>query len=180
VDPFLRLPGELRIRIYALALSSHSLLHYCGPHIQEKPTANPSTHQNSKAVLYAPTPAVKNHEEQNTFEQPEFDQLQYVCKQLYRETHLLELRYNDITIARMAKAEPPTGETLFAWLATFGVERRYHLRKTRLEDRPVSRTQDIDFKKIIPDTARTFADLATLCATHTDLTIHYFVPGWTW
>ncbi|KAJ4301689.1 hypothetical protein N0V90_003782 [Kalmusia sp. IMI 367209] len=76
ISPFLALPGELRNRIIQYALTSPSQTLYYNHH-------HDHAHSNHKPLFTGPTGR-------------EFNQLKYVCRQLYAETAGLEIKYNTL------------------------------------------------------------------------------------
>ncbi|KAF1944321.1 hypothetical protein EJ02DRAFT_98722 [Clathrospora elynae] len=71
--PFLRLPGELRNRICEYSLTTTEVLQF--------------TEHRGKARLLDPANKVKD-----------FNKLKYVCRQLYKETAGLEVKFNTVVI----------------------------------------------------------------------------------
>lgn len=97
-SPFLRLPSEIRNRIYELALTAPRSL-----------VADMATSNRTRPVLYLPPnedhPEIADHavspgttERACDDQSHSFNQLKLVNKQLYYETKGLELQYNDIRI----------------------------------------------------------------------------------
>jgi hypothetical protein len=97
-SPFLRLPGELRNKIYGYALIEPTGLHYrfakCGPpRLYTK--ALPSGTELGLGYLY------------------EANQLKYACRQLYCDTKGYGLVFNDLTFTRTSLDHPlPTDQAI--------------------------------------------------------------------
>jgi hypothetical protein len=84
VSHFLRLPGELRNRIYAIALTfPDQTIQYVTRSIFQ-----PSSHVESGIANTPQTLSVTTQE--SIIGEPAQNQLQSVCKELYQETHWLE------------------------------------------------------------------------------------------
>lgn len=83
-SPLLCLPGELRNRIYncALTVGVRSIRY------QEVPVYSPLAQPSLRRFYFA---------EHFSDEDEDFNQLKFVCRQLYTETALLELRLNRVT-----------------------------------------------------------------------------------
>jgi hypothetical protein len=79
-SPLLRLPGELRSRIYEFALTANGCLLY---------------HFRVKKPCFVDVPSDRNDITPSQ-SLPEFNQLKYTCRQMYSETACLELKLNHI------------------------------------------------------------------------------------
>ena len=119
--PLLRLPGELRNRIYEYALTNENGLYYTKKHFNAGPrNSKPSklalhTKELHKPKLVMADPVWDNldiyscsevswinsdyYDELKRSYTEDFNQLKYVCRQLYSETAGLELKYNDLILS---------------------------------------------------------------------------------
>jgi hypothetical protein len=113
--PFLKLPPELRNKIFELALTANNgtLRLHEGVARDYGRMRTPTTLE-EKVFLY------------RTAKQPEFNQLKWVNRQLYHETDALELRFNDILIARVLYSKMNVDNQLLAF------EKRCTLMQSRM------------------------------------------------
>ncbi|KAI4953036.1 hypothetical protein J4E86_006575 [Alternaria arbusti] len=91
-SPLLKLPGELRNKIYELALSSPSPLYLHSPEAPRQVVR----HSENLGALGTPSP-VKRY--------VEFNMLKYVNRQLYSETAGLDFKYNSFKI-KLGRPKP--------------------------------------------------------------------------
>jgi hypothetical protein len=152
-SPLLRLPGELRNKIYEYALSSQTPL-----------LLNSDTGGLPAQLL----------SDIDGFTQ-EFNQIKYVSKQLYAETAHTEMKYNDIMVSRKEMEDDPPGSQFLSWIYALMLPTRL-----RLNGATVVLTDDSGAHGMLydymPDTARTMSYLARFCNAHPAVTIHYHLP----
>jgi hypothetical protein len=153
LSPLLRLPCELRNKIYKYALSSPT------PLILNSDTSG------LPAQLLSDIDGVTQ----------EFNQLKYVSKQLYAETVYTEMRYNDIKVSRKEKEDDPPGSQFLSWIYALMPPTRLRLNGATivLMDEPGAHGIS---SKYMPDTARTVSYFARFCNAHPAVAIHYHLP----
>jgi hypothetical protein len=164
--PFLRLPPELRNRVYDFALTSDTPLHYEAP--------LPTT---SKPFL-------------RTDDNLEFNQLKYVSKQLFKETKRLEWSQNTILFARTHEQDDMPGKMFLDFWTSTEAERKKVVKWVRLENEyerifPLHGPgiPGLFSEAIVPDTLATLRELSMACRTFAseDGTvgprIDYVIPG---
>jgi len=161
--PSLRLPGELRNRVYELVLTSSEPLRYSTKSADqvEKPVLGVEIISDRVAV--------------------EVNQLKYVNKGFYAECAGLEIKSSDIYFGSYTNEDKPPGYQFMAWVDTMTPAKQLWLNnKTTitLQD-PYSATKKPAFRlQSIPDTARTIAHLAEFYRTHPNIAMTYSLPYW--
>ena len=96
--PLFHLPNELRNRIFEMALTDLRGLK-C---IYRTRTMIKKGHKGGKTVLYKAAIIARSYQNQKG-NWADFNQLKYVCRQLYKETAGYEIRFNDILFQRSEK-----------------------------------------------------------------------------
>jgi hypothetical protein len=156
---FLCLPGELRNRIYSLVLDAPiALLH------REPQDGGRAFLVDSKIVSHAPN-------DRST----EFNQLKYVCKQLYNETADLELRLNDIIVCATSHETRPA-DHLVKWLSSFPAAKLSWIRTIT-----VTYELPTETNLLVPgitESASSLVALADLARPHPHLRTNFILPHW--
>jgi hypothetical protein len=161
----LRLPGEIRNRVYRHALSS--------PH----PLEILQTHDRSLILS-----AYKNEEPRPEFNEvsEEFNQLKYVNKQLHIETVNLELQYNNIGVRRRYLHDDPPALRFLTWASTLSLPAINWINGATiifLDEYERRRSNGLPEDHHIPDSAKSIARLAAVCKALPDMVVKYYLPG---
>lgn len=112
---------------------------------------------------------------------PEFNQLKYVCRELYNDTAALELKYNDLAFSQVARAElEPDRQLLeftrlcsltkFAWLTTVEL----HIKALAI---PYYEHLSYFLK---PHHMNAYARVAQFCRKHPAISVKYILNSFTW
>ena len=156
---FLCLPGELRNRIYNFVLDAPiALLHH-------------EPQDGGRAFLVDSKVLSQSSGDRST----EFNQLKYVCKQLYDETADLELRLNDIIVCATFHETRPADQ-LVRWLSSFSYAKLSWVRTIT-----VSYELPTEADLLVPgitESAESLVKIATLSKPHPNLRTNFILPHW--
>jgi hypothetical protein len=172
IFPFLRLPAELRNRIYALALTlSDEKIEYVTRRVTHSITVA------SNNAIGPQTPASTDYESTTTESiYNRHNQLQYVCKELHWETQWLELLYNPTIIFRSKGEQISATEQFLRFVDMVPANKRHWIRTVELYNgewsdyRPDKTRREIRY---FVDSNQTLYNLADLCRRHPFVTVRY-------
>lgn len=172
---FSNLPGEVRSQIYEYVLTSSSRLRY----FDNTGTSRP------KPIFYESKgcfdsggefdESATQHGSTLPISPPEFNQLKYVNRQLYKETAGLELKYNELDFVAPVGSVEPCGRQLInfmtylkpsmhAWLTTVTV------------GQPVDIAADSS--SFMSDSFETVKLLDQICHKYPHIKVRVILPGW--
>jgi hypothetical protein len=171
VSHFLRLHGELRNQIYAIALTfPDQTIQYV-----TRIVFKPSSHVEFGIANTPQTLSVTTQE--SIIGGPAQNQLQYVCKELYQETHWLELKFNPTLIFRSEGMDVSATEQLLHLFAMVPAEKRIWIRTVDVYSGTKSDHEARDRKnnasRLFLDSNYTLRSLADLCRYNPPVTVKY-------
>ncbi|KAF1831075.1 hypothetical protein BDW02DRAFT_70361 [Decorospora gaudefroyi] len=151
-SPFLRLPAELRNRIYELVLTS-----------TEKRLRFADDGPCGKPRIYEPFPR---------FSKRDFNQLKYVCRELYQETAGLEAKFNILEITGGQWPKPGPARIFNKFLRGCAPAKRRWFVKVILRQRHSGHS----FMEII-EPASDVLPIADFCRQYPHVKVAYLVEG---
>jgi hypothetical protein len=162
----LRLPAEIRNRVYSFALSSSSPLEIVQTYNRKLILSDKETGETSQ--------------EFNDARQMEFNKLKYVNKQLCSETAHLELQYNDIAVCRRFRYDDPPALRFLTWGSTLPVPEINWINGATItlsddygHGRWINQSPE---EERIPDSGMSIARLTAACNAFPDMVVKYYLP----
>ncbi|KAF2121035.1 hypothetical protein BDV96DRAFT_595417 [Lophiotrema nucula] len=161
---FLLLPSEIRNEIYRLALTHTSPLIFRQQRIEKfwKPTLLIREPDAEMIFRSRPDDARTSRPESSPMPVNELNQLKYTCRQLYKETAGLELRFNTVSFSLFHDVDMDPAERLVAFWKTLSPTRNLWLRTIVITPLTKHEQRLIFVKDSLPPAA-VVAELAVLC-----------------
>jgi hypothetical protein len=163
----LKLPGEMRNKIYAqvLTVMPSSSIQITFPRHERRPG---ESRKHLRPFHLYNTP-------------PEFNQLKYVCRELYNETAALELKHNNLAFSQVARAELEPdlqlleftrlcSPTKFAWVQTVEL----HIKALAMPYR-----EHLSYF-LKPHHIDAYIRVAQFCRKHPAISVKYILNSFTW
>jgi hypothetical protein len=169
---FLRLPGELRNHIYALALTlPDKTIQYVTKSVVQPTNEVESGISNDPQTLATTTQKSKTGEPVYHFK----NQLQHVCKELRQETHWLELRLNPTIIFRSEGKNVSATKQFLQFFDMIPANKRTWIRTVEVYSGTKASHWDKENKKfhLLMDSNQTLRSLADLCRYNPFVTVKY-------
>ncbi|KAF2649549.1 hypothetical protein K491DRAFT_683734 [Lophiostoma macrostomum CBS 122681] len=156
--PFLRLPGELRNRIYFYILTAkNGRLRYLSPGPYNVALLPP-------LWVDRPVPMLLNGG-------VELNQIKYTCRQIYKEARGLELRYNDIAFLERSSTKKAS-EYFLDFVVYLGPSAKW-ITNVTIKAQSSARGPDDDDDWHLEPVDR-FIAIAGWCKSNPQATVHYF------
>jgi hypothetical protein len=161
---FLSLPPEIRNRIYIFALTPSGVLEYF----------ENDASSGRKSFFYAAQHGIVSSGHGHSNHDTEYNQLQYVNRQLHSETAGLELKYAPVLVFNgLPDPTRPGGAQALRFLMSVSLKRRAWLSYIVIYDTPA-----LPHESFLRDTPETLTLLDQICSENENLCLCYHPPAW--
>jgi hypothetical protein len=166
---FLDLPGKVRNIIYKHALTAES-----GKIKLDIPISSPSRFEKM------PFREFRRFQHEDPLP-PEFNQLKYVCRQLYQDTACLELQYNSLIFMHMARAELEPDRQLVEFKRLCSPAKFAWIQRIEVHTQALAMAyNEILLHFLMHDHVESYVRTAQFCRNHPKIEFKYVLNSFNW